>query len=155
MISQSCSREAVPGEMEHVQHVFKGKFIAVMAMSIYPPLLFFFQLWVGNYTSISEWGLSWLLNAVLTLSLFLILRCYISSIYLRLMVFFPFLVVTAVSLIKMNGLPFWPSLVASWPGLLVNLVLLCYFVRFSARRLWGMRLVMHSRMHRESNNGYR
>jgi hypothetical protein len=146
MINQTCSRESLPGVMEHVQHVFKGKFVAIMAMCIYPPFLFFFQLWVGNYTSISEWGLSWLLNAVLTLSLFLILRCYISRTYLRFVVFFPFLMVTVVALVKMNGLPFWPYLAASWPGLLMNLALLCYFVRFSARRLWGM-------WHRENYNG--
>jgi hypothetical protein len=140
MISQSCSSEPLSGKMGRVQRVFKGKFIAIIAMSVYPPFLFFFQLCVGNYASISEWGLSWLLNAVLTLSILLILRCYISSLYLRSTVFLPFLIVTAISFSKMNALSFWPHLVTGWPGLLVNLVLTGYFAIFCARKLWGIRL---------------
>jgi hypothetical protein len=137
MISQTCSRESLSGEREHVQRVSKRRSVAIISLYIYPPFLFFFQLWVGNYTSISEWGFSWLLNAALTLALFLILPCYVSRTYLRSVVFFPFLIVTVVAFAKMNGLPFWPYQAASWPCFLINLALLCYFARFSARRLWS------------------
>ncbi len=142
MTNQSFTKKSVSEDerrqIGRTQLLVRGSWFVSIIMSIFFPLLFFRQLYSGDYTSMSEMWLLLLLNAAETLFLFLIMPYHISSIYLRYAVLIAFLVVAALSLTRMSGLPFWPvHLAMSWFSILVTLVLMGYFASFSARALWG------------------
>lgn len=142
MSDQAFSRVPVSEDerwqTEHVQLIVKGSWLVSIILSIFFPFLFFQQLYSGTYTSMSELGLLLLLNAAEALFLFLIIPYHISSMYLRYTVLIAFLVVVALSLTRMSGLPFWPvHLATNWFDILVNLAFMGYFAVFDARALQG------------------
>jgi Peptidase family M23 len=138
MFSRKLVSEDERRRTGRVQLLVKGGWLISLIASIFLPLLFFWQLYSGNYTSISELGLVLLQYATGMLFLFLIMPYHISSMYLRYAVLLVFLVGSALSLIRMSGLPFWPvHLATSWVSILVTFVLIGYFASFDARALRG------------------
>ncbi len=142
MSDQSFSKGSMLEEkrkrMSRVQLLIRGGWFITLALSIFYPLLFLYQLYSSNYTSLSEIGLLLLLNTTGALLLFLTLPFHITSMYLRYATPITVLIIAVLSLTRMSRLPFWPvALVTSWPGILVNLLLIGYFVICNVRALRG------------------
>ncbi|MBA2394013.1 MAG: M23 family metallopeptidase [Ktedonobacteraceae bacterium] len=121
-----------------IQFIVKGSWLASIIVSVFLPLLWFRQLYAGDYTSLSELVLLLLLNITEMLFLFLIVPYHISSMYLRYAVLLAFLVGVVVSLTRMSGLPFWPvHFATNWLSSLLTFVFVGYFASFSVRALYG------------------